>query len=70
MVTAAWGAQHVTRHVSFFKKFEGKVDMKKLEDDVSEEDDETACHPLAEAATHQRRYPTKNRRQTSFYQTV
>ena len=61
----------VTRQASFFKKFEGKVDKKPIEDDVSEDqDEETTCHAPEEAEAPQRRYPIRNRRQKSFYEAV
>ena len=34
MVTGTRGGHQVTRHASFFKKFEGKVDKKPMEGDV------------------------------------
>ena len=42
MVTGTRGGHQVTRHASFFKKFEGKVDKKPTENDVSEDQDEEA----------------------------
>ena len=71
IVTVARGGHQVNRHVSFFKRFEGNVDKKTLEDNVSEEDDEGTCYTLEEEEeTPQRRYPIRNRRQTSFYEAV
>ena len=55
----------------FTLKFEGKVDKKPIEDDVSEDKDEEAtCYAPEEAEAPQRRYPIRNRRQTSFYEAV
>ena len=71
IVTVARGGHQVNRHVSVFKRFEGNVDKKTLEDNVSEEDDEGTCYTLEEEEeTPQRRYPIRNRRQTSFYEAV
>ena len=72
MVTGTRGGHQVTRHASFFKKFEGKVGKKPIEDDVSEDQDEEAPYRYApeEAEPPQRRYPIRNRRQTSFYEAV
>ena len=68
MVTGTRGGDQVTRHASFFKKFEGKVDKKPIEDDVSEDQDEEATSFVPEEAeAPQRRYPIRNRCQTSFY---
>ena len=69
VVTGTRGGDQVTRHASFFKKFEGKVDKKPIEDDVSEDQDEEAtCFAPEEAEEPQRRYPIRN--QTSFYKGV
>ena len=71
MVTVTCGGHQVIRHASFFNKFEGKVDKKPTEDDVSEDQDEEAtCYAPEEAEAPQRRYPIRNRRQTSFYEAV
>ena len=68
MVTGTRGGQQVTRHALFFKKFERKVDKKTIEDDVSKDQDKEAQYRYApeEAEPLQRRYPIRNRRQTSF----
>ena len=69
MVTGTRGGHQVTRHASFFKKFEEKVDKKPIEGDVSEDqDEEAAYYAPEEAEAPQRRYPIRNRRQTSFYE--
>ena len=52
MVTGTRGGHQVTRHASFFKKFEGKVDKKPIEDDVSEDQDEGASCDLAFQTSH------------------
>ena len=72
MVTGTRGGHQVTRHASFFKKFEGKVDKTPIEDDVSEDQDEEAPYRYAPEETEppQRRYSIRNRRQTSFYEAV
>ena len=71
MVTGTRGGHQVTRHASFFKKFEGKVDKKPIEDDVSEDKDEEAtCYAPEEAEAPQRRYSIRNKCQTSFYEAV
>ena len=48
MITGTRGSHQVTRHASFFKKFEGKVDKKPIEDDVSEDQDEEAPYCYAQ----------------------
>ena len=55
MVTGTRGGHQVTRHASFFKKIEEKVDKKPIEGDVSEDqDEEAACYAPEEAEAPQR----------------
>ena len=54
MVTGTRGGHQVTRHASFFKKLEGEVDKKPIEDDVSEDQDEEAMCFAPEEMEHLR----------------